>query len=211
MQESPQNGMVGLVRKSVSFHGDDEEFSPMPNGSPLPTEWDAFSPTGSEHGIPESSFPEPFSPDPEAPPPPAPAPAPAAAAAAAPALPLRKDFNDWCVGNRYDLTKIVGSGSYGKVAEAYDHGKGSFPGRRSGPGHRVAIKQRTNIFAQLKESRQMFRELYILRRLNGSNQVIKLLDAMSDDRSAFRDLYLVFEWADMVLSFVFIAPRINKS
>ena len=62
------------------------------------------------------------------------------------------------------------------MAEAYDLGSGANPGR---PGTRVAIKQCTNIFGQLKEAKQMFRELYILRRLHESEHVIKLKDALA--------------------------------
>ena len=31
-----------------------------------------------------------------------------------------KNFTDWEAGDRYELIKVVGSGSYGSVAEAID-------------------------------------------------------------------------------------------
>jgi serine/threonine protein kinase len=65
---------------------------------------------------------------------------------------------------------------------------------------RVAIKQCTNVFGMLKEAKQMFRELHILRRLTESEHIIKLKDAIAPRGpfgQPFQDLYLVFEWADM--------------
>lgn len=113
------------------------------------------------------------------------------------------EFYDWQgLGERYDLKKIVGSGSYGKVAEAYDRGKSYKKNNNSHhnniqslsheyQGERVAIKQCQNIFQVLKESKQMLRELFILRALSGSDQIVSLLDVKAVSRSEgqpFRDL-----------------------
>ena len=53
------------------------------------------------------------------------------------------EFQDWHapVDAKYELSKIVGSGSYGKVAEAFS---------RDGQRRRVAIKQCQTVFGMLK-------------------------------------------------------------
>jgi hypothetical protein len=119
------------------------------------------------------------------------------------------EFYDWNgLGDRYELKKIVGSGSYGKVAEAIDRGKSftlnslkisdvhrgsaaAAAAKKPPAGTKVAIKQCQNIFQVLKETKQMLRELFILRALSGSDQIVKLLDVKASSRSPgqpFRDL-----------------------
>ena len=130
------------------------------------------------------------------------------------------ELRAWDVGPNYDLVKIMGNGSYGKVkiipntnalglfisslndrhfvqvAEAISHGHGG--PRIVGAGTRVAIKQVPNIFANQKEAKMMLREFYLLRRLRASPHIVSLLDAMTPAArggGVWRDLYLVFEWA----------------
>jgi hypothetical protein len=141
------------------------------------------------------------------------------------------EFDDWTgLGDRYELSKIVGAGSYGKVAEAFDRGKrGTTAGQigskgaaahaeakqvaaaNGGRGTRVAIKQCQDVFRVLKEAKQMYRELHILRKLNGCPQIITLLNVMGPGSgpggAALKDLYLVFEWADMDLHKLIHSPQ----
>jgi len=129
-------------------------------------------------------------------------------------------FDDWRgLGDQYQLCKIVGTGAYGKVAEALVRKQPLVKQRQvaasvvaaaggavtNGGGEeetRVAIKQCQNVFSVLKEAKMMCRELRILRMLGGCEHIIKLCNVVAPDcpdGRTFSDLYLVFEWADMDL------------
>jgi hypothetical protein len=117
-----------------------------------------------------------------------PAPAkPAAATSKGGALP--EDFSDWAVGDRYELIRILGRGSYGEVAQAVDRDAGR-------PDAYVAIKRIQSPFDQQVDAVRLYREVHILRRMRGHECIIQLLDIVqppSDDLDDFNDLYLVFE------------------
>lgn len=105
----------------------------------------------------------------------------------APALP--EDFSDWAVGERYEMVRMLGRGSYGEVAQAIDKSAGR-------PDSFVAIKRVHAPFDQEVDAIRLYREIHILRRLRGHECVIQLLDIIpppSDDIDDFIDLYMVFE------------------
>jgi hypothetical protein len=150
-----------------------------------------------------------------------PKPPPTAAASAATAAPtvLPDDFSNWAVGDRYQLIRILGRGSYGEVAQAIDVTKSSLHG---GEAHYVAIKRIQSPFEQQLDAVRLYREIHILRRMKQGGEdppsipsddtttdsvslhakrenrhhdcIIQLLDVVQpsgiDD---FNDLYLVFE------------------
>lgn len=96
------------------------------------------------------------------------------------------DFSEWAVGDRYQVSRMLGRGSYGQVAQAKDVLTGKF----------VAIKRITSAFDQEVDAIRLYREMHILRRLRGHECIIGLLNVVqppSDDINDFRDLYLVFE------------------
>lgn len=100
-----------------------------------------------------------------------------------------EDFSDWAVGDRYDLKRILGRGSYGQVAQAVD----LFAGR---PDAFVAIKRIQSPFDEEVDAIRLYREMYILRKMRGHSCIIQLLDVVqppTDDLDDFHDLYLVFE------------------
>jgi len=106
--------------------------------------------------------------------------------AAAPHL-LKDDFSDWAVGERYQLLRMLGRGSYGEVAQAKDLMRGDAF---------VAIKRITSAFDQEVDAIRLYREMHILRGLRGHECIIQLLDVVqppSEDLNDFHDLYLVFE------------------
>lgn len=74
-------------------------------------------------------------------------------------------FHDWRCGARYRLIQILGHGSYGEVAKAYDTVTKRY----------VAIKRMRNVFHQNTDAKRIFREVHILRRLNHAH-IIRLLD-----------------------------------
>lgn len=99
----------------------------------------------------------------------------------------KEDFSDWAVGDRYELTRMLGRGSYGEVAQAKD---------LKNDGNFVAIKRITSAFDQEVDAVRLYREMHILRGLRGHECIIQLLNVVqppSEDLSDFHDLYLVFE------------------
>ncbi|KAJ0403808.1 hypothetical protein P43SY_003905 [Pythium insidiosum] len=114
------------------------------------------------------------------------------------ATPLNlRSFAGWNVSSRYQLVRLLGKGSYGQVAEAYD----------SVRQKKVAIKRIVNVFEQEIDCKRLYREIYILRRLNHP-QVIKLLDVIPPENyESFSDLYLVFEFVDTDLHKLIMSPQ----
>jgi hypothetical protein len=102
---------------------------------------------------------------------------------------LPEDFSEWAVGDRYELVRMLGRGSYGEVAQAID----LRAGRRDAY---VAIKRIQSPFDQEVDSIRLYREIHILRRISHHSCIIQLLDVVqppTDDLDDFHDLYLVFE------------------
>lgn len=121
--------------------------------------------------------------------------------------PLPEDFSDWAVGNRYELVRILGRGSYGEVAQAIDLVKTA---SSKGEPCYVAIKRIQSPFDQQVDAVRLYREMHILRCMRQGGEdpqtapagkrhhdcIIQLLDVVpppTDDLDDFHDLYLVFE------------------
>lgn len=109
------------------------------------------------------------------------------------------EFKHWEVGERYKLDKILGKGSYGEVAEALDLKRN---------GVKVAIKRMPDILEDETDAKRMFREIYILRRLNHKH-VCHLVDIIRPPAkvSDFRDVYMVFEFLDTDLYKLIQSPQ----
>jgi hypothetical protein len=125
-----------------------------------------------------------------------------------PPVPLPEDFSDWSVGNRYELIRILGRGSYGEVAQAIDVRKTK---AMNGEVAYVAIKRIQSPFEQQLDAVRLYREIHILRRMkeggdgttNSTEQsrikrhhdcIIQLLDVVQPAAlNDFHELYLVFE------------------
>jgi hypothetical protein len=103
--------------------------------------------------------------------------------------PMSEDFSDWAVGERYEMVRILGRGSYGEVAQAID--------RRAGQEDAfVAIKRIQSPFDQEVDAVRLYREIHILRQMRGHECIIQLVDVVqppTEDLDDFHDLYLVFE------------------
>lgn len=102
---------------------------------------------------------------------------------------LPEDFSEWAVGDRYELVRMLGRGSYGEVAQAIDLSAG----RKDAF---VAIKRIQSPFDQEIDAIRLYREIHILRRMRGHDCIIQLLDIVqppTDDLDDFHDLYMVFE------------------
>lgn len=117
---------------------------------------------------------------------------------------MLEDFSKWKVGQRYELIRILGRGSYGEVAQARD--KYSEALSRNGEEKFVAIKKITTAFEQEVDSLRLFREIHILRKLRGHECIIQLLDVVAPDSESIddlHDLYLVFECKFVVYTDIF--------
>lgn len=66
-----------------------------------------------------------------------------------------KQFQSWEVGQNYKCEKLLGSGSYGQVAQAL----------QVSTGKRVAIKKMDNIFEDETDCKRILREVTLLRKL----------------------------------------------
>ncbi|EAR92424.2 MEK kinase (macronuclear) [Tetrahymena thermophila SB210] len=107
-----------------------------------------------------------------------------------------KNFSDWEVGDRYDLIKVVGSGSYGSVAEATD--------KKS--GKKVAIKRLNGIFEDNVDCKRILREIHLLRILNHPN-LIRINEIIEPkDLQNFDTLYVVTEYCQSDLKKLFKSP-----
>lgn len=116
-------------------------------------------------------------------------PAPKADSSEGRVLSMTEDFSEWAVGDRYELIRILGRGSYGEVAQAVD----KWAGRADAY---VAIKRILSPFDQEIDAVRLYREIHILRHVRGHSCIINLLDIVqppTDDLDDFHDLYLVFE------------------
>ncbi|ABO96281.1 predicted protein, partial [Ostreococcus lucimarinus CCE9901] len=66
----------------------------------------------------------------------------------------------WRVGHRYELTRLLGVGSFGAVCEARDATHG---------GVRAAVKRISNVLHSERDARKVLREIVALRRTNHPN------------------------------------------
>jgi len=109
---------------------------------------------------------------------------------------LPKSFQDWDVGNNYEIVKQVGSGSYGYVVQAI----------QKSTGKKVAIKRLNKIFEDVIDCKRILREVTLLRKLQHPNlvHIIEILEP--SDLKTFDSLYVVLEYAQSDLKKLFKSP-----
>jgi mitogen-activated protein kinase 1/3 len=92
----------------------------------------------------------------------------------------------WKIPPRYEVKKLIGTGSYGSVCEAFDHEQNRL----------VAIKRVAHMFEDLIDCKRILRECAILSKL-GNENVVALYDIVAPrDMNTFEELYMVMEICD---------------
>ncbi|CAL4948497.1 unnamed protein product [Urochloa decumbens] len=92
-------------------------------------------------------------------------------------------FTDYGEASRYEVTEVVGKGSYGVVAAAVD----------TRTGERVAIKKINDVFEHISDATRILREIKLLRLLRHPDIVQIKHIMLPPSRREFRDIYVVFE------------------
>ncbi|KAF8697039.1 hypothetical protein HU200_036690 [Digitaria exilis] len=92
-------------------------------------------------------------------------------------------FTDYGEASRYEVTEVVGKGSYGVVAAAVD----------TRTGERVAIKKINDVFEHISDATRILREIKLLRLLRHPDIVQIKHIMLPPSRREFRDIYIVFE------------------
>ncbi|EGR30404.1 mitogen-activated protein kinase 2, putative [Ichthyophthirius multifiliis] len=108
----------------------------------------------------------------------------------------QKNFSDWEVGDKYEIIKVVGSGSYGQVVEALE----------KSTKNKVAIKRLDGIFEDTVDCKRILREIHLLRMLNHPN-LIKIIEIIKpSDLKKFDTIYVVTEYCQSDLKKLFKSP-----
>ena len=106
------------------------------------------------------------------------------------------DFSDWKVGDKYEIIKEIGVGSYGSVVQAKERSS----------GNKVAIKRIGQIFEDLIDGKRILREVAILRRLNHPN-IVNIIEIIKPDNiKTFNEIYVVLEYAQSDLKKLLKSP-----
>ncbi|OEL35377.1 Mitogen-activated protein kinase 16, partial [Dichanthelium oligosanthes] len=92
-------------------------------------------------------------------------------------------FTDYGEASWYEVTEVVGKGSYGVVAAAVD----------TCTGERVAIKKINGVFEHISDATRILREIRLLRFLRHPDIVQIKHIMLPPSRREFRDIYIVFE------------------
>jgi len=91
----------------------------------------------------------------------------------------------WAVPSHYEVRKVLGSGAYGSVCEAFDS-------RRD---DEVAIKRIRHLFDDLIDCKRILREISILTRLTNPN-IVQIYDVVIPEDPKFKEIYIVMEMCD---------------
>lgn len=95
-------------------------------------------------------------------------------------------FSDWEVGEDYSCERLLGTGSYGKVALA----------TQKSTGRKVAIKRMENIFDDETDCKRILREVTLMRKLKHPFVVDLIEIIYPRDPKKFSTLYVVMENAE---------------
>lgn len=104
---------------------------------------------------------------------------------------MKPQFSTWEIDHtRFEVKRILGKGSYGSVAEAYDHVT----------KQRVAIKRIPGVFEVFENAKRIYREVRILRMMAHPNVIQLVHLEQPSDLLNWTDLYVVFACMDTDLA-----------
>ncbi|XP_062180501.1 mitogen-activated protein kinase 17-like isoform X2 [Phragmites australis] len=92
-------------------------------------------------------------------------------------------FTEYSEASRYEVSEVIGKGSYGVVAAAVD----------TQTGERVAIKKIVDVFDHVSDATRILREIKLLRLLRHPDIVEIKHIMLPPSRREFRDIYVIFE------------------
>lgn len=92
-------------------------------------------------------------------------------------------FTEYGEASRYQVSEVIGKGSYGVVAAAVD----------TQTGERVAIKKIVDVFDHVSDATRILREVKLLRLLRHPDLVEIKHIMLPPSRREFRDIYVIFE------------------
>eukprot|EP00828_Plagiopyla_frontata_P030756 TRINITY_DN4036_c0_g1_i1.p2 TRINITY_DN4036_c0_g1~~TRINITY_DN4036_c0_g1_i1.p2 ORF type:complete len:270 (-),score=41.29 TRINITY_DN4036_c0_g1_i1:587-1396(-) len=107
---------------------------------------------------------------------------------------IPKNFSGWEVGDRYEIVKQVGSGSYGYVVQAKD---------KKNNNEKVAIKKFCGVFDDLIDGKRILREIVLLRMLKHPNLVNLIEMIQLKNEKNFNEIYMVMEYCKSDLKKLF--------
>ena len=103
---------------------------------------------------------------------------------------------DWNIGPNYTIVRILGSGTYGTVCKAIN----------TTTNQPVAIKRIAKLFDSVHESKRIFREICLLKRMNHAN-IIKLYDLIIEgEYENFDTIYILMEYCHSDLKKLIRSP-----
>ncbi len=104
---------------------------------------------------------------------------------------VKPQFASWEIDhNRFEVKRLLGKGSYGSVAEAWDHLT----------KQRVAIKRIPGVFEVFENAKRIYREVRTLRLMSHPNVVPLVHLEQPADLLTWTDLYVVFACMDTDLA-----------
>ncbi|TVU20220.1 hypothetical protein EJB05_36419, partial [Eragrostis curvula] len=92
-------------------------------------------------------------------------------------------FTEYGEASRYQVSEVIGKGSYGVVAAAID----------TQTGERVAIKKIVDVFDHVSDATRILREIKLLRLLRHPDIVQIKHIMLPPSRREFKDIYVIFE------------------
>lgn len=109
---------------------------------------------------------------------------------------LPKSYDNWNVGEKYEIIKEIGVGSYGSVVQV----------KEKSSGKKLAIKRIGQIFDDLIDGKRILREVALLKHLKHKN-IVNIIEILKpENMKSFNEIFVVLEYAQSDLKKLFKSP-----